>query len=253
MKQCICDPGYLGASCTLVARQACFDQRRFCIQTAISGNGTTLHVQLIAATTEWLGLMIASEDGKMTGGDCWIGHVNDLSAQVSIRDYYSKSFVAPELDTSLGGVDSLTPLGGMQNTTHTVLQFSRPLATAVLDAELDHAITDQSEKITWAMAKGHSDQLSFHGETNRGVGKLNFVSGESKDVAARRSYVREVHAAGMLWRGRFALLRVLSLPRGQALLPNLLPGSSPGARSCSSSTEGCKSRLCCLRLSPLSS
>jgi len=116
--------------------------------------GDEIHFAIICETTGWVALGIDPDSGKI-GADMIIGWVTD-TGEVEIFDTYSKSESSHPRDTDLGGTFDISEYAGTQTSTHTIIEFKRPLSTG---DQYDKAIpAEGSIKIIWAF--GSSDSFS---------------------------------------------------------------------------------------------
>ncbi len=104
--------------------------------------------------------MIGSDN--MVAGDVWVVSVDDTTGAVLVEDRWSTNTLTPSLDLEYQDLFDAT---GYQNTTHTIVSFSRALVTP--DDERDWEIVPGPMKFAWAM--GSSDVFRIHNVRQGGL------------------------------------------------------------------------------------
>ena len=122
--------------------------------------------EVTAATQGWVSLGLGTSC-NMQNADKIVGYADeyfkeltnsrwvDTTNSLTIFDAWSSSYSVPSLDTSLGGVDNVLNPSGYQNSTHTVLRWTRLLNTG--DSN-DITITASSMTLMWGI--GNADGTS---------------------------------------------------------------------------------------------
>ena len=115
-------------------------------------NGQDLEIILSAPTTGWVAVGF-DPSSKMKDANLLLCAV--VSGSVTIRDDYGNGSVSHSPDTSLGGTDDFTIIGGTETADRTEVQFTIPLNSG--DA-FDRALVSGSE---YTVLLAYADADSF--------------------------------------------------------------------------------------------
>jgi hypothetical protein len=115
--------------------------------------GDVIAIGLKARSAGWIGFALGNAHGTSDVIMCFV--VND---QLTVQDCHdaSKAGVHP-LDTSNGGTDDVTVVGGSELNGITTIEFTRKLVTG---DTLDLAFVKGNNTITWAL--GPTDAITSH-------------------------------------------------------------------------------------------
>jgi len=139
----------------------------------------------------WIGLSIGAEDG-MTNADMVICTI--VSSAVVCQDYWSSGFRTPQLDTDLGGKNSVSYYYGKITENSITVKFIRPI---LAQDRYDISIPPNGS-VPVAYAFGDTNSLSKHATENRQVVNINFESGTQATSTRSVWYIlRITHGAIM--------------------------------------------------------
>lgn len=106
-----------------------------------------------------------SPNGGMAGADIIMAWV-DANGNIVFHDRHAKTTLSPEIDQS----QDCSLIGGYENDTHTVIQFSRPWDTC--DPDQDLVLGSDTVRLIWAFHPEDPTSLEvlpYHGHQRRGV------------------------------------------------------------------------------------
>eukprot|EP00357_Protocruzia_adherens_P010652 CAMPEP_0115008406 /NCGR_PEP_ID=MMETSP0216-20121206/21901_1 /TAXON_ID=223996 /ORGANISM="Protocruzia adherens, Strain Boccale" /LENGTH=859 /DNA_ID=CAMNT_0002375823 /DNA_START=310 /DNA_END=2889 /DNA_ORIENTATION=+ len=128
-----------------------------------------IEMQMIGDTTGYLSFGFGS---SMGAADVYVG---SYTTQANCSDAWSSAYQAPPADAS----NDISGVYGDQNNGKTHIGFFRALNTG---DDKDIAITRNPMSIIWAVSGSDSDTVENHGKSNRGIGSINFYTGESSET-----------------------------------------------------------------------
>ena len=198
---CVCEHGYLGVACEHVANLVtCMGTLgQLCLSVSLPEATTHIEAQLSmqvekdSSSVGWFGLTLGAPDG-MSGGDCWVVQVEQAleggtegeGPVLRLEDRYSPDLSTPYLDQQ----QDLILLSSTINDTHFMALFRRQLdihSGGKDDLDLrPYLLKGLTLPIGWA--HGPAKFKKHVGLESRGRAILNFVSGETIDLAESQKW-----------------------------------------------------------------
>eukprot|EP01105_Mastigella_eilhardi_P018833 TRINITY_DN4392_c0_g1_i2.p1 TRINITY_DN4392_c0_g1~~TRINITY_DN4392_c0_g1_i2.p1 ORF type:complete len:1205 (-),score=276.71 TRINITY_DN4392_c0_g1_i2:2925-6539(-) len=151
------------------------------VEWSLASDGETMDFVITGKTLGWVSIGF-SDRCSMKNADKIVGWVDDSSKRVTALDTWSTGKDTPDPDESRGGSNDLINPTGSQNSTHTVLRFSRKLAT---NDNNDWEITNSEITLMWAIASRDGSSATHYPEHNAyGCTQVNMLGGCAAPTSA---------------------------------------------------------------------
>lgn len=133
-----------------------------------SVNASVVYFAMVADVLGYLTIGF-NDKPKMLDSDVVIGYVSD---QAYVQDSWGDTATTIKNDT----IDNILSFAGIENSTSTLIEFSRNLDTG--DATDDMVLPIDTEfDLIWAVHATNDDLISYHGYSDRGYSKMTINSG----------------------------------------------------------------------------